>query len=505
MEWYHKLVSWIIKKRIHQIAFFKQYPIEVQKEIYQKLLLKGRNTSWGEKHSYSKLSSIQDFKDAVPIQRYETLLPYIDRVIKGEKNVLWPSETKWFAKSSGTTAGKSKFIPVTKEALEDCHYKGGKDLLSIYFNANENSKIFDGKSLIMGGSSKTNQYNASSYYGDLSAIIVENLPYWINFVQTPDKSIALLPDWEEKISKMARITSEQNVTNLSGVPSWNLILLQKVLAHTGASNISEVWPNLELYAHGGVNFAPYQNQFKNLIANNSVTYLETYNASEGFFGIQDQFNDKKEMLLMLDYGIFYEFLPLSEMKSEHPATLQLDEVKLHEGYALIITTNAGLWRYMIGDTIEFTCLNPFRIRITGRTKYYINVFGEEVIEDNTNKAIQKACKLTNSIISEYTVAPIFPDSMGKGGHEWIIEFSRLPENKDYFIAVLDHALMEVNSDYEAKRFKNLALQLPQVHFAKAGTFYNWQLKNGKVGGQNKVPRLSMKRDVIEEILNELLT
>ena len=500
MEWYHRLVSWVIKKRIHQIEFFMKYPIDVQQEWFHKLIQLGKKTEWGKKYGYDSIKTIADYKAQVPIQTYESLLPYIERVRQGEKKVLWPNEIKWFAKSSGTTAGKSKFIPVSKESLEDCHYKGGKDLLSIYFHSHPDSQIFNGKSLVMGGSSQVSEMEASTYYGDLSAIIIEHLPYWVNFVQTPAKSLSLDPDWESKIDKMAEITAKQNVTNISGVPSWNLILLNKILEKTGADNISEIWPNLELYAHGGVNFNCYQSQFEKLIPNKQMSYLETYNASEGFFGIQDKFDGGKEMLLMLDYGIFFEFMPLDQLHEEHPKTLQLDEVSCFQNYAIIITTNAGLWRYMIGDTVQFTSLNPFRIKVSGRTKYYINVFGEELIEDNVNEALALACKRTKSSLSEYMLAPIFPDDTGKGGHEWVIEFNQEPKDLSLFTEILDNALKQVNSDYEAKRFKNLALQVPKIHMVKKGSFFEWMKRQDKIGGQNKVPRLSMKRDDLEDFL-----
>lgn len=499
MKFYNTIVSYIIKKRIHQIDFFKKYPLEVQKDVFFDLIDRAKKTEWGKVHKYKKIKKIEDFKQKVSIQTYETLKPFIDRMQKGEQNVLWNTKIKWFAKSSGTTAGKSKFIPVSKESIESCHYKGGKDLMSIYLNHFPNTKVLEGKSMIIGGSSSVNKFSTDTFYGDLSSIIIENLPFWFSLVKTPSKDIALHPNWEEKIDKMARVVVNENITNLSGVPSWNLILLKKVLKISGKKNISEVWPNLELYIHGGVNFAPYKKQYQELIPYNNMKYFETYNASEGFFGVQDLV-DSNELLLMLDYGIFYEFLPLEDINKNNPKTLQLNEVELDKNYALIISTNSGLWRYMIGDTIKFTSLFPFRIKLSGRTKYFINVFGEELIEDNANNALNIACQKTNSIYTEYTIAPVFPDSEGKGTHQWAIEFEKEPKDLESFISILDNALKAENSDYEAKRFNDMALQMPIVTIVKPKTFYKWLKLKGKIGGQNKIPKLSSKRTILEEIM-----
>lgn len=499
MKFYHSIVSYIMKKRIHQIDFFKKYPCEVQKDVFWHLIHQAKNTEWGKKHRYNQIKSIADFKEKVAIQSYDSLKPYIERIRLGEQNILWHSEIKWFAQSSGTTAGKSKFIPVSKESLEDCHYKGGKDLMSIYLNHFPETTVLEGKSMVIGGSSSVNKYNAKSYYGDLSAIIIDNLPLWFSIVKTPSKDIALHPNWEEKINRMAEVVAKENVTNLSGVPSWNLILLQKIVEITGKKNILDVWQNLELYIHGGVNFEPYRKQYEALIPSENMRYYETYNASEGFFGLQDQKNSQ-ELLLMLDYGIFYEFIPLEELHQAKPKTLQLQDVEIGKQYALVISTNAGLWRYLIGDTIVFTSLNPYRIRISGRTKYFINIFGEELIEDNANRALKIACEKTNAIMSEYMVAPIFPNAQGKGGHEWAIEFIEKPKDLAYFTEVLDNALKAENSDYEAKRFKDMALQLPKINVVKPKTFYQWLKQNQKLGGQNKVPKLSSNRKHLEMVL-----
>ncbi len=498
MEIVNSVVSWVIKKRIHQIELFKSYPVEVQNEWLNKLFFAARNTEFGKKYGFADINSHADLINSVPIQSYESLQPYILRIKHGEQNVLWPNKISWFAKSSGTTADKSKFIPVSKESLEECHYKGGKDLLSIYYNANPDSKLFSGKGIVIGGSSEVNQFSSDSYYGDLSSIIIKNLPYWAEYVRIPGREVALMPEWEKKLEKMAEAGARENITNLSGVPSWNLILLKRILEITGKKNMMEVWPNFELYAHGGVSFRPYRKQYEELFPDEKVTYLESYNASEGFFGIQDQF-DKKEndLLLMLDYGMYYEFMPMSEMGKEYPKTLSLAEVETGVNYALIISTNAGLWRYMIGDTIEFTNLKPHRIRITGRTKYYINAFGEELIADNAEEAIKICQEKTGAIIQEYTAGPIFYEE--GGGHEWIIEFEKEPDDLGYFTEVLDTALKSLNSDYEAKRYNDLNMLAPKVKNVPKGTFYRWMESRGKLGGQNKVPRLANDRKHLESI------
>ena len=496
---FNSIFSWIIKKRIHQIDLFKKHPLEVQNELLATLVLKAKETEFGKKFNFDSISDYTTFKQHIPLQNYETLKPYIDRNIKGEQNLLWPDDVKWFAKSSGTTTGKSKFIPVTKEAVEDCHYKGGKDLLGMYYNHHPTTQLFNGKHLILGGSSQINYFNSESYFGDLSAIIVTNLPWWCEWRRTPKKEITLMDNWEEKLPKMVASTIHEDVMILAGVPSWTLVFLKQVLAYTKKDNIMDVWPNLELYMHGGVNFEPYRSQFESIIKNKNMNYVQTYNASEGFFAIQDKVK-ADDMLLMLDYGVFYEFCAPEEVAKENPTVIALEDVKLNTNYALIITTSAGLWRYVIGDTIQFTSLEPHRIKVTGRTTSYLNAFGEELITDNTDKAIAIACKKTNALVKEYTVAPVYMDATETGGHEWIIEFNKQPEDLDLFSNALDNALKELNSDYEAKRFNNLTIRKPLVHVAKDGTFYAWLNSKGKLGGQHKVPRLSNDRTLLEEVL-----
>ena len=494
-----------MKKRIHDIELFLKYPMEVQTELLDSLIRKGSNTEYGRYYGFNGIHNYEQFKNTVPIVAYEDLFPYVERLMHGEQNILWPSEIKWFAKSSGTTNARSKFIPVSAEALEDCHYKGGKDMLSIYVNNYPESKMFAGKNLVIGGSQQVNQFdkNAKSYYGDVSAILLKNLPLWAQFVRTPSLEIALMDEWEEKIEKMALTTAEEDVTSISGVPTWTIVLIERILALKGKSSILEVWPNLEVFVHGAVAFTPYKKVFQKLIPSSDMRYMETYNASEGFFGIQDQSNSS-DLLLMLDYGIFYEFIPMEEFDSEHPKTLSLEQVEVGKNYAVVITTNAGLWRYKIGDTVRFTSVNPFRIRISGRTKHFINAFGEELIIENAEEAMSYACEKTGAELENYTAGPRYIDQGQKGGHEWIIEFIEQPDSLDRFCVLLDEKLREINSDYDAKRHKSIALESPLIHAVEHGTFHHWMKKRGKLGGQNKVPRLANNRQYLDELLEILV-
>lgn len=493
------IVNWLNIKRVYQIDLIRKYPFDIQQETLFKLLNKAAESEWGKKYNFASVDSIEEFQRRLPIQTYEDVKPYISRLRNGESNLLWPGEIKWFARSSGTTSDKSKFIPVSKESLEECHFRGGRDVLAIYTHNNPDSKIFSGKGLTLGGSHKIDNFNNQSYYGDLSAILIENLPFWTEFIRTPSFEVALLDEWEEKLEKIAKETTQVNVTNLAGVPSWNLVMIKYILQYANKNNLLEVWPNLELFIHGGVSFTPYKDQFKKLIPSDKMSYLEAYNASEGFFAIQDEPN-KKDMLLMLDYGIFYEFIPINEINNNSPKAVTIADVKLNENYAIVITTNGGLWRYLIGDTIKFTSLYPHKIIISGRTKHFINAFGEEVIIDNAENALKAACNKTGAEISDYTAAPIYMTREKKGAHEWLIEFTIPPSDLDYFTSMLDHALMAVNSDYEAKRYKNITLDKPSVYQAEKGTFYKWLREKGKLGGQNKVPRLSNDRKYIDELL-----
>lgn len=496
----NSIFAWIIKKRIHQIDLFKKYPFDVQEELLEKLLTVAAETEWGKLYNYATIRDYSTFKQHVPLQDYSTVKPYVERMFEGEQNLLWPSEVKWFAKSSGTTSEKSKFIPVTKESLEDCHYKGGKDLLSIHYHNTPNTRLYKGKHLIVGGSSQAYQIGNDGYFGDLSAIIVRNLPWWAEIKRTPSKEIALMSNWEEKIEKMAQSTIEEDVVILAGVPSWTLVLLNRILEITGKSSIKEVWPNLELFMHGGVKFEPYRAEYEKLIPG-PMRYVESYNASEGFFGIQDQV-DSNELLLMLDYGIFFEFIPMDCFEGIHSkVVVNLAEVEIGKQYAMVISTNGGLWRYILGDTVSFTSASPFRFYITGRTTQFINAFGEELIVDNTDKAIGWACAQTGAEIMDYTVAPMYMSGeQAKGGHEWLVEFRTMPQDLAHFMELLDHQLCVLNSDYEAKRKGGMALVFPVLRVAEPGTFDDWLKTKGKLGGQHKVPRLSNNRTILEEML-----
>ena len=490
-----------MKQRIHQIELFMKYPEEVQREWLKKLLQLARNTQYGREYGFESIASAEEFRKRVPLNDYESMKPYIERLRNGEQNLLWASEIRWFAKSSGTTSDKSKFIPVSQETLEECHLKGGKDMLSIFCNNYPDTLLFNGKSIAMGGTDTINEVNNDWYYeGDLSAIIIRNLPFWAELRRTPELSIALMNEWESKIGKMAEATLQHNVTSISGVPSWTLLLLKRILEITGKEHMLEVWPEFEVFFHGGVSFQPYRQQFAGLFPSSSIHYLETYNASEGFFGIQDR-TDTEDLLLMLDYGIYYEFLPMNCLDQPDGKTLLIGEVELYTNYALLITTNSGLWRYMLGDTIEFTSRNPYRFRITGRTRHFINAFGEEVIVDNAERALATACARTHAVINEYTAAPVYFEKNRNGAHEWLIEFEQLPSDIALFADVLDNALKSLNSDYEAKRYRGMILGEPIVKALPRGTFYRWMKIRGKLGGQNKVPRLSNNRKYVEELLN----
>lgn len=495
----NSLVSWFNTSRMHQIDFLKKHPENVQKETLLKLLSSAVNTEFGKRYDFKSIESEEQFRERMPMQSYEDIKPYVDRLREGEEDLIWPGEIKWFAKSSGTTSDKSKFIPVSTEALEECHFRGARDILAIYTNNNPETRIFSGKGLTIGGSHQVNNFNNQSFYGDLSAILLENTPFWVSFMRTPNTKIALLEKWEEKLEKAYEATLYENVTNMAGVPSWNLVFIKYLLEKTGKSNLLEIWPNLELFIHGGISFLPYREQFEKLIPSPSMKYLETYNASEGFFAIQDE-PSRDDMLLMLDYGVYYEFIPMESIDEEQPKTLTIGEVRTDTNYALVISTNGGLWRYVIGDTVMFTSLYPHKIKISGRTKHYINAFGEELIVDNAENALKTACRKTCAVISEYSAGPVFMSDTSKGAHEWIIEFEKEPENIEYFSTLLDNALKSLNSDYEAKRYKSITLDPPIVHSAKKGLFYQWLKEKGKLGGQNKVPRLANNRQYLDELL-----
>ena len=494
----HSVLSWFLKKRIHQIELFLKYPNEVQGELLNKLVNQAKNTWFGKTHGFSSIKNYTQFAEQVPVATYEDLYPLIDRTRKGEQNLFWPSTIKWFAKSSGTTNAKSKFIPVSKEALNECHFKAGKDMLSLYFNNNPTSKLLQGKALRLGGSKSLYEEN-DTYFGDLSAIIIENLPLWAELVSTPNHRVSMMEEWETKIEAIISACVNEDVASLAGVPSWMLVLLQKIQAKTGKQNLLELWPNAEVYFHGGVNFNPYRNQYQHLFPSDHFKYYEIYNASEGFFGIQDQ-NNADELLLMLDYGIFYEFIPMDTFGTADQKVIRLTEVENGKSYAVILTTNAGLWRYQIGDTIRFTSTSPYRFKITGRTKHHINVFGEELVIENAETALADVCSKHQATMIDFTAGPVFMDGKTKGKHEWIIEFSNAPKDADHFAHDLDKRLQELNSDYEAKRYKDITLAPLTMHKGREKLFHDWLKDKNKLGGQNKIPRLSNARDFLETLL-----
>jgi hypothetical protein len=503
MRWVHAILSEILKKRLQRLESFLRHPQQVQHQWLMQLIHSAARTEWGKQYGYDSLRTYEHFKERIPLQDYETLKPYIFRIKRGETDILWPGKVLWFAKSSGTTNDKSKFIPVTAEALRECHYKGGKDLLAIYLHNNPDSKLFTGKLLSLGGSQNINEVDSSgskSYYGDLSAILIQNLPFWIQRFIIPRPSIALMERWESKIELTARESIRQKVTNINGVPSWTLVLMNRILEITGRQHIHEVWPHLELFVHGAVNVEPYRPAFARFFPDPHMKYYETYNASEGFFGIQDR-NHSDEMLLLLDHGVFYEFIPADKDGQYEGQAVPLWEVQTDVNYAMVITTNAGLWRYKIGDTIRFTSLNPYRIQVTGRTAQFINAFGEELMIDNAERAIAEACLKSGAVIREYTAAPLFFSHNGSGAHEWLIEFEQEPSSLEAFQHHLDQALKKLNSDYEAKRSDDMALQKPIIRSLQKGTFYQWLKSKNKLGGQHKVPRLANHRLFADEILN----
>lgn len=474
------------------------FPVSAQRNVLQHLVTQAQYTEFGRKYKFSRLFTIKDFKERIPIHECNDLKPYINRMMTGEQNILWNTPINWFAKSSGTTSDKSKFIPISEESLKDIHFKGSKDVLSNYYKNFPDSDLLTGKSLVVGGSHQVSSLEEDIQYGDLSAVLMQNTPFWGHWIRTPELSIALLDEWESKIERLAQNTIHENVTSLAGVPTWTIILIKRILDISGKKTLKEVWPNLELYMHGGVSFTPYREQIKKLIGA-PINYLEMYNASEGFFAAQNM-PDDEGLLLYTDHGIFYEFLPVEEYGKQNAKTIGLREVELHKNYAPVISTNGGLWRYLLGDTIQFTSLRPYKIKVSGRLKHYMNAFGEEVIVDNADKAIAIASFKTNSVVKDYTAAPVFFSEDNNGAHEWLIEFETAPQNVNSFTFELDEALKAVNSDYEAKRYKNIALRLPIVHSLEKDTFNKWLKSKGKLGGQHKVPRLSNERKMIEEIL-----
>jgi hypothetical protein len=495
----NQVATWWFRKRIHQMELFMRYPHDVQQEVLQRLLQHAQDTRWGQTYDYRHIKDPESFSRNVPLSTYEDLTPWIQSMMQGEVSVLWPGEIKWFAKSSGTTNDRSKYIPVSEEALQDCHYKGAKDLLSVYCNLRPEAALFEGKCLTIGGSQAINPLNTQSFTGDLSALLMHNQPFWANMVRTPDLEIALMDDWEPKIQRIIEETRHEVVTNMAGVPSWLLLLCRRMLEFTGKSNMLEIWPRMEVYFHGGVGFHPYRNQFKALFPSDAVWYLETYNASEGFLGLANEAHTD-EMLLMLDYGIYYEFIPLEDLHESSPSAIPLHQVVVGRSYAVVISTNSGLWRYQIGDTITFTSSSPYKFRILGRTRSFINAFGEELMAENAETAIARAAQSCRAEIRDYTAAPMFLDQGHVGLHQWLIEFESPPDELARFSQILDEELRKINSDYDAKRHKNLALMEPQIIALPDGTFYKWLQSRNKLGGQHKVPRLVNHREIADSVL-----
>jgi hypothetical protein len=498
MKFLAPAISKIARMRIWRIKNWRNHPVAAQRDVLQDLVATAQYTDFGKAHHFSNLYSLKAFKANVPIQEYENTAPFIERMMQGEENILWNTPVKWFAKSSGTTSSKSKFIPISEESLQENHFKASKDVLTNYYNNFPSSDLLTGKGLVVGGSHQLNQVNDEIQYGDLSAVLMQNTPFWGQWLRTPELSVALLDNWTDKIEKLASATADENVTSIAGVPTWTLLLLKRILEIKEKNCIKEVWPNLELYIHGGVSFIPYREQFEKIMGA-PINYLEIYNASEGFFAGQENPNDDG-MTLFTEHGIFYEFMPVEEYGKSTPLTIGLDKVKLNQNYALIISTAGGLWRYLVGDTVSFTSINPYRIKVTGRLKHYINAFGEELIVENSDCAIAIATKITNSRVLDYTAAPIFFSETHNGAHEWLIEFEQAPQDLNKFTIELDNALKSLNSDYEAKRFGNIALNLPKIHILPNGVFNKWLLSKNKLGGQHKIPRLCNDRKILEEIL-----
>jgi len=499
----NKSFHWYYGQRIQRIQAFRDRPHKVQEALLFQLFQATKHTEWGKKFDYESIRSPEDFANRVPIQDYESLKPYINRMMHGEKDVLWSGRVKWFSKSAGTTSDKSKFIPVSNQNLKQCHIRGTWDTMNLFYHQKPKARQFECKSLLMGGSIQPFASYPKTLVGDVSAIMIQHMPYVARPFFTPDFETALMDNFEAKIERMVEIVSqEKDMVMIGGVPSWTVVLFRKILEYTGKDNLLELWPNLELYVHGGVSFTPYKKQFQEFIPSDKMEYMEIYNASEGYFAIQDKLGSD-DMLLLLNNGVYYEFLPPDEWYKPNPKAIPLKDVQIGENYAIIISTNAGLWRYTLGDTVQFTSTNPYKIKITGRTKQYVNVFGEEVMVANTDKAIAETCKTLNASVAEYTVAPIYFDGRKKGGHEWIIEFEKTPNNIDAFNDLLDSNLQKINSDYEAKRFKGIALKRLKLRVVPRGSFHRWLKSKGKYGGQNKIPRLSNHRTYIEDIINFL--
>ena len=495
----NKLLAIKIKNRIKLIQKAIENPIDFQDKILTNNIQLSKKTFFGERHDFSNIKTYSQFTQKIPVQNYNSLKKYIDMSRMGQTNILWPGKTKWFAKSSGTTKNKSKFIPITTESLKKCHFQAGRDMLSIYLNYYPNSQILTGKSLMIGGSTSIHKNN-NYYTGDLSAIIIQNLPRWVQLKRMPSIKTALIENWEQKIKQIIQESVNKNITSISGVPSWTMMILDQLMKKRNNQCLSEIWPNLELYMHGGINFDPYKNQFHKCMNSKKLNYLELYNASEGFFGIQNDFT-KSDLLLLINHGIFYEFSTINDDTSKKEV-IPLQEVELNKVYSMIITTNGGLWRYEIGDTVMFTSLKPYKIKIIGRIQSFINAFGEELQENHANTALHYACIKTNAIIQDYIAGPYFYHDKS-GAHEWFIEFKKPPENLENFKYILDNKLQALNCDYEAKRNASILLKKPIIHILKKKFFYEMLKIQNKIGGQNKIKRLYNNRDFITQLIKKL--
>ena len=498
--WLNTIMRYILLKRMRRIRYFSEHPHDVQAAMLSQFVNTARDTEWGKMHSFKHIKNPTHFAQNVPIQDYETLKPYINRMMHGQRNILWPGQVKWYSKSSGTTNDKSKFIPVTISNLKTCHLKGAWDSSALIYKARPDTQGFAGKMLIMGGTYEAFAPHPQTRFGDVSAIMISHLPSVGSYIYAPSIEIATMPNFDEKIERMAHALIHEDMRSIGGVPTWTVVLLKRILEITGKQNILEVWPNLQVYIHGGVSFTPYRETFKQLIPKEDFTYWETYNASEGYFATQCEY-DADDMLLLLNNGIYYEFLPESEWHAKNPIAIPLSNVETGKHYAPVITTNSGLWRYVPGDTVLFTSTNPYKIKVSGRTNQFVNTFGEEVMVSNTDKALAETCRTFNAQVSDYTVAPVFFKHNNKGGHEWVIEFEREPPDMEAFNNSLDFNLQCINSDYEAKRFKNMAMERLHMHPVPRGTFHSWLKAKGKYGGQCKVPRLANHRQYVDDILN----
>lgn len=478
-------------------------PERSQRRLLADLIRSARTTEWGKDHGYRSVITYNDYRNRVPLTEYEQIRPLVMRMINGERDILWPGITRRFAQSSGTSGGKSKYIPLTCRSLKRCHYRGGADVVARYLSIYPKSRLFSGRGLILGGS-YANELTLppSVRVGDLSASLIDCINPIANLFRTPSKEIALMERWDEKLDRISQTVCSQNVTNLSGVPSWFLTVIKHIMNREGAEELHQIWPDLEVFFHGGISFGPYREQYDRLIDPSRMRYMETYNASEGFFALQAD-PDDKAMMLLLDTDVFYEFIPLDKIGQTDQTAIPIWEVSKGTDYVMVITSSNGLWRYAIGDTVRVENTDPVKIRITGRTKSYINAFGEELMVHNTDAAISRACSMTGARISDYTAGPVYAGDETKGCHQWLIEFNKQPDDMERFTDLLDKSLQEENSDYQAKRSGDLFLDRPRITAVPEGTFDRWLSTTGKLGGQRKVPRLRNDRSVIDSI-NELL-